>query len=141
MNDLKNIMICWSTVADCLLAILGGPHKALTALCVLILLDWLSAGIARVVKTREPFVWSTAFAGALKKLGYFVAVAVAVWVEEALDAYGFDTRGALRTAFLLMFIGTEASSALRHLGACGICVPEFVRRVLDTLKAGNLPDR
>ena len=112
---------------------LGGPSLALRTLCILVVLDWVSAFVARVyrwAKDGGEFEWDMrkSILGLCKVSLYMVFIVLSVQADLYLSTLpgGVDTHGRLREAVLAVLVGTEASSILRHIRLCDITVPQWI---------------
>ncbi len=102
---------------------------ALKALAIVILLDIIS-GVARAI--AEGKLNSTiSFTGGAKKLGIFVAVALANVLETMLGL------GPMREIVITYYIWNECISICENLGSF-IPLPEIFKRTLQ--KLGEKPD-
>lgn len=139
LHDLRNTLVCTgSLLSSTVLGWLGGPHVLLTALCWLIVIDYVSGVLAAQYK-GICFDWTTAMRGVWKKLLYFFVVLFAAVMDNALAAkeINISTGGKLRVAFLVVLIGIEASSILRHFGACDITIPQWIKQIVKSMKDGK----
>ncbi|MHB0913989.1 MAG: phage holin family protein [Armatimonadota bacterium] len=119
-------VICWWTafVVPAISTIFGGWSTGLTTLCALILLDLASGELSRLA-TRTPFSREKALRGAIKKFMYFTVILAAVHADRTLGTES------VRSAFIIYFSAIEMSSILRHAGACGIPIPNWIGRLVD----------
>jgi len=136
MNGIRDTILAWATLLGSgMLTLLGGPNTALTALVVLIFCDLAASWIDRRVN-RVPFSWDCGMRGLLKKTMYIVVLATVVCIQAIVG------RPELSTYWLWYCIYLEAASILKHAGAAGIPVPNFIGQLVDQIldKLGVLQD-
>jgi toxin secretion/phage lysis holin len=128
-----------SGIFSAFLSLMGGPHILLWALCWLIVIDYFSGVIAAQYK-GIPFDWDIAMKGVYRKLMYFLVVlfgAVMDRLSAECHEIGMNTNGHIRLAFLIVLVGIEATSILRHFGMCDITTPEWIRQTIKSMKNGK----
>ena len=130
---MKNIIsFITGTLATTLVFFLGGWDIALQILIVVVLLDYLT-GICQAIYNKK--LNSTVGAkGIIKKIGYFIIVAVAV----ILDKITGDT-GAIRTLVIYFFVANEGISILENWGGMDLPLPQKLIDTLEQLKNDNDP--
>ena len=130
---MKHIISCITgTLATGLLYCLGGWDIALQLLVLNVVLDYVS-GLCKAIYNKE-LNSGVGFKGIIKKLGYFIIVAVAV----ALDRITGNT-GAIRTFVIYFFVANEGISILENWGAMGLPLPQQLTDLLEQLKTDNNP--
>ena len=130
---MKNIInITTGTLATTLVYFLGGWDIALQILITVIVLDYIS-GIFKAIYNKE-INSSVGIKGIIKKIGYFIIVAVAV----ILDKIAGNT-GAIRTLVIYFFVANEGISILENWGGMGLPLPQKIFDVLEQLKNDNDP--
>ena len=136
MNGFRDTILGWVTlIGSGIVAILGGPSAALSGLIVLIFCDLAANMIDRRVN-KIPFSWDCGMRGLLKKTMYIVVLAAVVCIQ------GILSRPELSTYWLWYCMYLEAASILKHAGAAGIPIPNFIGQVIDQIldKLGILQD-
>ena len=126
-NELK-IVAAGGVVGSFLSSALGGFDKQLIALCWLSLIDFATGLYAACYQHN---CWSAKmFRGFMKKISIFVAVAVAVLLDDVLGVHQF--RFATIAGFGLM----EALSIIENAdrGGWGTFIPQSIRKRLAMLK-------
>lgn len=127
---MKNIIsFITGTLATGLVYFLGGWDVALQILLLVVALDYIT-GVCKAVYNKK--VNSEIGAkGIVKKMGYFIVVAVAVMLDRVMG----DT-GALRTLVIYFFVANEGISILENWGGMGLPLPKKLVETLEQLK-GN----
>ena len=120
------------TLATTLVYFLGGYDIALQTLIIFVVLDYITGlGKAGYHKKLNSTI---GLKGIIKKVGYFVVVAVAV----ALDRIAGNT-GAIRTLVIYFFVANEGISILENWGGMGLPLPQKIFDVLEQLKSESNP--
>ncbi len=130
---MKNIVsFITGTLATMLVYLLGGWDIALKILILIVILDYVT-GICKAIYNKE-LSSEIGLKGIIKKLGYFIIVAVAV----TLDRITGDT-GAIRTLVIYFFVANEGLSILENWGGMGLPLPQHLTDLLEQLKTDNDP--
>ena len=115
------------TLATTLVYFLGGWDVALQILLLVVALDYVT-GVCKAIYNKK--VNSEIGAkGIVKKIGYFIVVAVAVMLDRVMG----DT-GALRTLVIYFFVANEGISILENWGGMGLPLPKKLFETLEQLK-------
>ena len=127
---MKNIInFITGTLATALVYYLGGWDIALQTLIVVIVLDYIT-GLCKAIHNKK-LNSEIGLKGIVKKVGYFIVVAVAV----ILDRTAGNT-GAIRTLVIYFFVANEGISILENWGGMGLPLPQKLTETLEQLK-GN----
>lgn len=128
---MKNtISIILSTLATMLVYFLGGWDISLKLLITAVILDYIT-GLLKAIYYKK--VNSTIGAkGILKKIGYFIIVAVAVIIDHITGE-----TGAIRTLVIYFFVANEGISIVENWGSMGLPLPQKIIDVLEQLKNSN----
>ena len=130
---MKNIInFITGTLTTGVVYFLGGWDVALQVLLLVVVLDYIT-GICQAIYNKK--VNSTVgLKGIIKKVGYFIVVAVAV----VLDRTAGNT-GAIRTVVIYFFVANEGISILENWGGMGLPLPPKLMESLEQLKTNNNP--
>lgn len=109
----------------------GGWDAVLLALVVMVVMDYVTGMTASWVRGRLDS--AVGRRGAARKLGIFVAVAVA----NVIDQTGGLGEPILRTVVAWFYIGSEAISVVENLGEIGVPIPDKLRNALARLREGE----
>lgn len=132
---MKNIItFLTSTLATTLVYFLGGWDIALQVLITVVILDYLT-GVCNAIHSKK-LNSSVGLKGIVKKIGYFVIVAVAV----ILDRITGET-GAIRTLVIYFFVANEGISILENWGSMGLPLPQKLIDTLEQIKNDNDPKK
>ena len=130
---MKNIInFINGTLATALVYFLGGWDISLEILVIAVVLDYIS-GICKAIFNKK-LNSEVGLKGIIKKVGYFIIVAVAV----LLDRIAGNT-GAIRTLVIYFFVANEGISILENWGGMGLPLPQKLTDVLEQLKNDNNP--
>jgi len=130
---MKNIInFITGTLATWLVFLLGGYDIALQILLIAVVLDYAS-GILKAIYNKK-LNSEIGLKGIVKKIGYFILVAVAVILDRVMG----DT-GAIRTLVIYFFVANEGISILENWGDMGVPFPQKLRDTLEQLKSDNNP--
>ena len=130
---MKNIInFITGTLATALVYYLGGWDIALQTLIVVIVLDYIT-GLCKAIHNKK-LNSEIGLKGIVKKVGYFIVVAVAV----ILDRTAGNT-GAIRTLVIYFFVANEGISILENWGGMGLPLPQKLTETLEQLKNDNNP--
>lgn len=120
------------TLATMLVYFLGGWDIALKILLTVVVIDYIT-GVLKAIYERD-LNSSIGAKGIIKKVGYFMVVAVAV----ILDRITGET-GAIRTLVIYFFVANEGISILENWGGMGLPLPQKLIDTLEQLKNDNNP--
>lgn len=109
----------------------GGWDAVLMALVVMVVMDYATGLTASWVCGRLDS--DVGRRGIARKLGIFVAVAVA----NVIDQTGGLGEPILRTVVTWFYIGSEAISVVENLGEIGVPIPDKLRNALARLREGE----
>lgn len=128
---MKNIIsFITGTLATALVYFLGGWDIALQLLITVVVLDYMT-GLLKAIYNKK--VNSTiSFKGIVKKIGYFILVALAVLLDNITGG-----TGAIRTLVIYFFVANEGISIVENWGAMGLPLPQKVIDTLEQLKNDN----
>ena len=128
---MKNIIsFITGTLATALVYFLGGWDIALQLLITVVVLDYIT-GVLKAIYNKK--VNSTiSFKGIVKKIGYFILVALAVLLDNITGG-----TGAIRTLVIYFFVANEGISIVENWGAMGLPLPQKVIDTLEQLKNDN----
>jgi toxin secretion/phage lysis holin len=138
-DDIRNAVVHGGSLAvSVVLGAFGGGHALLSILCWMIVLDYATA-IGNARYHGIPFNGKKAVQGVWKKLMYFVAILFAVQLDNlfGIPEVGLNTGGKIRIAVMVILCATEASSICKHLGACDITFPTWVKQMIQGLTKGK----
>ena len=134
-NTIKGIHVLIFTAAGAYFRELLGPALVLVIVMVIDYLTGMArAWIEKKISSRVGVI------GVLKKIGYMVAVCVAIVVDwtiqtaaakMGLEVGNFYMFGLLVTFWLVM---NECISILENLAAIGVPLPPFLMKIVDKLK-------
>ncbi|MBO5131236.1 MAG: phage holin family protein [Romboutsia sp.] len=123
-NKIKAILSTFGGVAGYLL---GGLDLLLEVFAMILLVDTATGmfksfynGTYSSKKFRE---------GLWKKMGYMLAIILAVLLDRLMDS-----AGTLRTALLFCFIANESASIIENLGEMGVPIPSTISKGIAILK-------
>jgi len=105
----------------------GSPDAWLKALIALVVLDYATGVVAAILKKNVSS--KAGFHGILKKILFFVVVAVAHIIDTATQL-----GGVLRSAVIGFLAANEGISVLENAARCGLPVPKKLLDVLGQLK-------
>ena len=130
---MKNIInFITGTLITGLVYFLGGWDIALKVLIIVVILDYLT-GVLKAIYNKK-LNSEIGLKGIVKKIGYFILVAVSV----ILDRITGET-GAIRTLVIYFFVANEGISILENWGNMGVPFPQKLRETLEQLKNDNNP--
>ncbi|MBQ6546459.1 MAG: phage holin family protein [Bacilli bacterium] len=125
---MKNIIsFITGTLATWLVYFLGGWDIALQVLIVIVILDYVS-GLCNAMYHKK-LSSAIGLKGIIKKVGYFVIVALSVILDRIMG-----NTGALRTLVIYFFVANEGISILENWGGMGLPLPQKLFDVLEQLK-------
>lgn len=130
---MKNVInFITGTLATTLVYFLGGWDVAIQVLLIVVFLDYLS-GILKAIYNKK-LNSEIGLKGIVKKLGYFIIVAVAVILDRVMG-----NTGAIRTLVIYFFVANEGISILENWGGMGLPLPQKLKDTLEQLKNDNDP--
>ena len=125
---MKNIIsFITGTLATTLVYFLGGWDVALQILLLVVALDYIT-GVCKAIYNKK-LNSEIGAKGIVKKIGYFIVVALAVLLDRTMG----DT-GALRTLVIYFFVANEGISILENWGAMKLPLPKKLVDTLEQLK-------
>ena len=128
---MKNIVnIITSTLTTALVYYLGGWDIALQLLLFIVVLDYVT-GICKAIYNKN-LNSEVGLKGIIKKLGYFIVVAIAVILDKVTGG-----TGAIRTLTIYFFVANEGISILENWGAMGLPLPNQLTELLQQIKNDN----
>ena len=127
-------------VGGMVIDLLGGWDIWLTSLIFLIVSDvivgMIKAMFCKSDKSPSGGLSSASmFRGGVKKILILIMIALATLLDSVIipeDSY-------IRSAVAAYYIANEALSVIENIGACGVPLPKFLYKILDSLK--NKGDR
>ena len=120
------------TLATALVYFLGGWDIALQVLVTVVILDYIT-GVCKAISDKKVNS-SVGLKGIVKKLGYFIIVALSVILDKTTG-----NTGAIRTLVIYFFVANEGISILENWGGMGLPLPKKIFDVLEQLKNENDP--
>lgn len=130
---MKNIInFITGTLATTLVYFLGGWDVAIQVLLLVVCLDYLS-GVLKAIYNKK-LNSEIGLKGIVKKIGYFIIVAVAVVLDRVMG-----NTGAIRTLVIYFFVANEGISILENWGGMGLPLPQKLKDTLEQLKNDNDP--
>lgn len=130
---MKNIVnFITGTLATMIVYYLGGWDVALQILTLIVILDYVT-GVCKAIYSKQ-LNSEVGLKGIVKKLGYFIVVAVAVILDRVMG----DT-GAIRTLVIYFFVANEGLSIIENWGGMGLPLPQRLTDLLEQLKNDNNP--
>ena len=117
-----------TAILGAIVGLLGGKDILLDVLLIMVTVDFIS-GIMQAyldckLNSKE------CFRGIVKKLGYFMAIALAYSMDRMLGLQ----MPLIRTALMGYLIANEGISGLEHLGAMGVPIPPWLITRLEQLR-------
>ena len=132
---MKNIVnIITSTLTTALVYYLGGWDIALQLLLFIVVLDYVT-GVCKAIYNKN-LNSEVGLKGIIKKLGYFIVVAIAVILDRVTGG-----TGAIRTLTIYFFVANEGISILENWGAMGLPLPNQLTELLQQIKNDNNPKK
>lgn len=108
----------------------GGWDMALKTLLLFMVLDYILGVICGFMDKKLSS--EVAFKGIFKKVTILIVVAVAVNIDNAINAQNL-----IRGAILFFYIALEGISILENSGKMGVPIPDKLKDALIQLKEGN----
>lgn len=116
-----------SAILTVTLFLLGGIDIALKSLIIIIIVDYLT-GIAAAIYNKK-LNSKVGFKGIVKKLCYFLIVAVAVVVDNLTGQHGI-----IRTLVIYFLVANDGLSIIENLSKMDIKLPKKLIESLEQLK-------
>lgn len=128
MKNMINVII--SITCTIINYAFGGWDVPIQLLTLIVLLDYVT-GVLKAIYYRQ-LNSEIGFKGIIKKIGYFVLVAVAVITDKITG-----NTGTIRTLVIYFFVANESLSILENWGTIGLPIPKKLRNILEQLKSGK----
>jgi len=128
MKNVFNTII--SILSTVLTFCFGGWDVPIRLLTFIVLLDYIT-GVLKAIYNKE-LNSVIGFKGIIKKIGYFVLVAVAVIADKITGE-----TGAIRTLVIYFFIANESLSIIENWSKIGLPIPKKLTTILEQLKKDN----
>lgn len=129
---MKNIInFVTGTLTTTLVYFLGGWDIALQLLITLVVIDYIT-GILKAIYNKG-LNSSIGLKGIIKKLGYFLIIALAVILDKITGE-----SGVIRTLVIYFFISNEGISIVENWGGMGLPLPKKIVEILEQLKDKNM---
>lgn len=125
MKNIINVII--SITCTIINYAFGGWDVPIQLLTLIVLLDYVT-GVLKAIYYRQ-LNSEIGFKGIIKKIGYFVLVAVAVVTDKITG-----NTGTIRTLVIYFFVANESLSILENWGTIGLPIPQKLRNILEQLK-------
>jgi toxin secretion/phage lysis holin len=106
----------------------GGWSTMLGVLLALAVVDYLSGFTAAALEGKLSS--DVGYRGIAKKIGLFVVVALAAWIDRALG-----NGHAIREAATFWYTANEILSVVENLGRIGVPIPPIITKAVAMLKA------
>lgn len=110
-----------------LIYLLGGWDIALKTLIIVIVIDYITGVCKAIVKKKLNS--KIGLVGIIKKLGYFIAVALGCIID-----YITGDTGAVRTVIIYSFVANDGISIVENLGKIGVPLPKVITEKLEQLR-------
>ena len=137
MNNIKKLKtlstkgflatISLSSIWTSFIYLVGGFDVAFKSLIIIVIIDYLT-GVLNAIKKKKLnskiSIW-----GIVKKLLYFVMVALAVIVDRITG-----TDGTIRNLVIYFLIANDGISILENMGKMGVPIPKKLKDILEQLK-------
>ena len=117
----------FSVIVTGLVYIIGGFDVAMKCMLVVMIIDYIS-GIASAIYNKK-LNSKIGFKGIIKKLAYFLALGLAVRVDNLTG-----TSGVIRNIVIYFFVANDGLSIIENMGEMGIKLPKKLTDVLEQLK-------
>lgn len=125
---MKNIFsIISSSITTFVIYYLGGLDIALKILISFVILDYIT-GLLKAIYNKK-LNSNVGAKGIIKKLGYFILVAVAFKLDQLTG-----NSGAIRTLVIYFFVANEGLSIIENWGKMGLPLPQKLIDVLEQLR-------
>lgn len=105
---------------------LGGIDKAVETLVTMVVLDYIT-GIMSAIATKE-LNSKTSIKGLLKKLCYFIAVALGVLLDSYLGT------NVIRTMIIYFLVANDGISIVENLAKIGVPLPKKLIEILEQMR-------
>lgn len=124
LNTLKTVF------AVCATFIFGGWDALITALLVLIVIDYLTGVLAAGIQGKLSS--SAGLKGIAKKVFILMIVALAVQIDNV-----YPTGGTVRDLVIYFFLANEGLSVLENAGRAGLPIPNKLTKTLEAFGDKN----
>lgn len=104
--------------------IIGGFDVAIKCMIIVMIIDYIS-GVAAAIYNKK-LNSKVGLKGIIKKLAYFLAIGLAVRVDNLTG-----TNGVIRNIVIYFFVANDGLSIIENMGEMGIKLP---KKLLDTLE-------
>ena len=131
MKNVFNLFV--SIVSTILTFVFGGWDVPIQILTAIVLLDYLT-GMLKAIFNKD-LNSEVGLKGIIKKIGYFVLVAVATITDKITG-----NTGTIRTLVIYFFVANESLSILENWGKIGLPIPKKLTNILEQLKNDNGKD-
>lgn len=102
----------------------------LQVLTALVIIDYVTGLLAGIVEGKLSS--KRGYKGIIKKLGIFIFVAVAHFIDMALG-----TKDVTRDAVIMFYIGNELISLIENGGRMGLPIPQSLRDAVEIFKGDD----
>lgn len=116
--------------------LIGEYNICLVLLSVLMFLDILT-GILKSIYVGNGLRSKTMGKGFLKKIGYFIAVIIANFIDVLM----LNNEPIMRNLVCYFYIALEMLSIIENLGLMGIPIPKKLKNIIEQLKNDNDDDK
>ena len=133
------VQMAFTAIGGWLGYIVGGMDGLLTALLILMTIDYITGIMCAIVDKQLSS--AIGFKGICKK----VLILILVGVAHIVDLHVVGTGEALRSAVICFYMSNEGVSVLENAGRLGLPIPEKLKAVLtqlhDKLPAGSTTEK
>ena len=116
--------------AVCATFIFGGWDALITALLMLIVIDYITGVLAAGIQGKLSS--STGLKGIAKKVFIMMIVALAVQIDNV-----YPTNGTVRDLVIYFFLANEGLSVLENAGRAGLPIPDKLTKTLEAFGDKN----
>lgn len=110
----------------------GSWDTLLQVLLIFVIVDYLTGIIAGGANGKLSS--KVGFRGILKKVLIFIIVAVAHWVDVAVDVALGENVAIFRNATIFFYLANELLSITENAGEMGVPIPEKLKNAVEILK-------
>lgn len=119
-----------ASILSFLVFLFGARDNLIISLVIIVVFDYIT-GVLVAIKNKK-LNSKVGFTGIIKKMLYFLAVALGVRLDELTG-----TNGVCRSMIIYLFVANDSISILENLGKYGIKMPNKIKEILEQLKEGN----
>lgn len=119
-----------SSILSFLVFLLGARDNLIISLVIIVVFDYIT-GVLVAIKNKK-LNSKIGFYGLIKKMLYFLAVALGVTLDRLTG-----TNGICRNMIIYLFVANDSISILENLGKYGIKLPEKIKEILEQIKEEN----